>query len=476
MTPEQRRRVRDLFEAAIGEEMITPSALDAWIAQQAADDAVVRDEVRSLLAHHSRAGEFLQSPVLDRVPHLLGEDAPLEPGTAIGPYTIVRELGRGGMGRVYLASDSRLGRSVALKAVAPLYAGDATQRERLRREARVVAGLRHPGICTVYALEEIEGELYIASEFVDGATLRESIASGPRPTAAEVLSLARELASALAYAHERGVVHRDLKPENLMLTGGGGGVHVKILDFGLARLDSGEGPQPAAFVTQSGVVVGTPAYMAPEQMQRGAVDARADVFAFGIVVHEYASGAHPFSGGPPGQALARGLADVIARCLRQNPAERFASAVDVAAALEAADGAPGAAVHAGWWRTHQIVIVALYAIAAALAWQLKEWERSPASMALFFALGPASTIGAVLRGHLVFTERVNPGGLAAERRRAGRAARLIDLFVSVMLFADGMLITDRPLPSMLTVSLALGILVASLVVEPATTRAAFGHE
>ncbi|HMD34019.1 MAG TPA: serine/threonine-protein kinase, partial [Vicinamibacterales bacterium] len=448
MTPEQRRRVRDLFEAAIDRETITPPVLAAWIAQQAADDPAVRDEVRSLLEHHTRAGQFLEAPVLDRVPHLLADDEPLQPGSAIGPYRIVRELGRGGMGRVYLASDSRLGRSVALKAIAPALAGDASQRERLRREARVVAGLVHPGICIVYALEEIDGELYLASEFVDGRTLREAIADRPRPSAGDVLRLARELADALAYAHERGVVHRDLKPENIMLTAGGDGVRVKILDFGLARLDSADRPQPSPFVTASGVVVGTPAYMAPEQMQ-GRVDARADVFAFGIVVHEYATGAHPFSGAAGPAALDGAVADVVARCLRQNPSERFASAADVAAALgRAGSTIPGSGVHTAWWRTHQIVIVALYAIAAVLAWQLKEWERSPVSIALFVALGAASTIGVVLRGHLLFTERVNRGGLADERRQAGRPTQLIDVLVSAMLFIDGMLITDRPLPSL----------------------------
>jgi hypothetical protein len=477
VTPEQRRRVGDLFEAAIEKE-IAAADVDAWVAEHAADDSAVRDEVRSLLHHHSRAGVFLQTPVLDRNPGLLDSE-PLPAGTRIGPYVIVRELGRGGMGRVYLASDSRLNRTVALKAVVPHFVGDTSQRERLRREARVVAGLVHPGICTVYALEEIDGELYIASEFIEGRTLREAIASGPRPSAEEVLRLARELASALAFAHARGVVHRDLKPENVMLASGSGGVHVKILDFGLARVDSAEHLQPVSFVTQSGVMVGTPAYMAPEQMQRGAVDARADVFAFGIVIHEFATGVHPFSASSPPQMLPGRVGEVVARCLRPNAAERFASGGDLAAALDAADaGADTGAAEAApaaWWRTHQMVIVALYAIVAVAAWQLKQWERSPLSMALFFALGAASTIGAVLRGHLLFTERINRQGLAGERRRAGRATRLIDLFVSVMLFADGMLITDRPLPSLLTVSLALGMLVASLVVEPATTRAAFGE-
>ena len=457
MTPEQRRRVRDLFDAALDREASAPADLDAWLARQAADDSVVRDEVRSLVVHHLRAGAFLATPVLDRIPALLDDEAPLAAGAAIGVYTIVRELGRGGMGRVYLASDSRLGRTVALKALAPHLVGDASHRERLRREARVAAGLSHPGICTVYALEEIDGQLYIASEYVDGRTLREDIAAGRRPPTSELLRVARELASALAYAHGSGVVHRDLKPENVMIAADG---RVKILDFGLARMAS------AGFVTQSGVVAGTPAYMAPEQLQGRSVDARADVYAFGVMLAEYAG---------EGTAPVTSIGTVVERCMRREPSERFSSGADVAAALDliAAGGAPDR--HAAWWRTHQVAIISLYAIGATLSWQIKEWERAALTTALFVAMGAASTIGGVLRGHLLFVERTHRGGLATERRRTARATRLVDVLVSAMLFANGMMITERPLPSVLTLSLGLGILLASLLVEPATTGAAFGE-
>ena len=136
----------------------------------------MRAEVRSLLDHHSRAGSFLTQPVAEAAPHLLEEEHTLEPGTVLGSYTVVREIGRGGMGRVYLASDGRLGRTVALKALAPQLTREPRHRDRLRREARAAAVLTHPGICTVYALEELDGELYIATEFVEGHTLRDEIA------------------------------------------------------------------------------------------------------------------------------------------------------------------------------------------------------------------------------------------------------------------------------------------------------------
>ena len=215
MDSAQRRRVRDLFEAALDRE---PADLDAWIAREAADDPIVRDEVLSLLTHHSRAGAFLSQPIAERAPELLADDQPLPPGSRVGAYTIVRELGRGGMGYVYLASDERLGRTVALKALAPHLVRDPSQRERLRREARAAASLTHPGICTVYALEELNGELYIASEFVDGRTLGEEIRTGRAPSSGEVLRTARELADALASAHAKNIVHRDLKPDNVMRT------------------------------------------------------------------------------------------------------------------------------------------------------------------------------------------------------------------------------------------------------------------
>jgi serine/threonine protein kinase len=207
MTPDQWHRVRALFESALDRP---PADVERWLGDEAGDDDRVRAEVVSLLAHHARAGEFLTQPVADRLPDLLADDQPLSAGAVIGDYTIVREIGRGGMGRVYLANDARLNRPVALKALAPHLLQDPLQRERLRREARAAAALAHPGICTVFALEEIDGDLYIATEFIDGATLGEEIRSGRRPSEEQVARTARELAGALAAAHHAGIAHRDL--------------------------------------------------------------------------------------------------------------------------------------------------------------------------------------------------------------------------------------------------------------------------
>jgi serine/threonine protein kinase len=492
VTPEQQRRVRNLFEAALDHE--SASGAERWVSIEAGDDPLVRDEVLSLLAHHSRAGEFLSQPVVHLAPDLLADDA-LAPGSVVGTYTIVREIGRGGMGRVYLASDARLGRTVALKALAPHLLRDAAQRERLRREARAAASLTHPGICTVYALEEVDGDLFIASEFVDGHTLREEIASARRPPSADVVRTAKELASALAAAHAIGIVHRDLKPDNVMRTRDG---RLKILDFGLARFDLGVpkgAPYDPPFVTQPGVVIGTPAYMAPEQINGEVADSRADVFAFGVLIYEYACGVHPFDGSTPLAVVARvlesdarplsarcpdltsGLVDVIGRCLRKTPVDRFGSAVEIVGALKTVDGAADPSLHTTWWRTHQLAIVGLDIAGAMLTWQIKEWIETPVTVAIFLALGAAATTAGVLRGHLVFTEWFNRAHLAQERQRTSSAIRLLDLLTAALLFVDAVIIAGvRALPSVFALSAALGIALASLVLEPATTAAAFGDE
>jgi eukaryotic-like serine/threonine-protein kinase len=518
MTSAQRRRVRDLFEAALDRDPAAGAA--SWVALEAADDPVVRDEVLSLVEHHSRAGAFLAEPIVEGAPDLLLDEGPLAPGAGVGEYTIVRELGRGGMGRVYLAADRRLGRTVALKALAPHLTRDPAQRERLRREARAAALLTHPGICTVYALEEIDGDLYIATEFIDGHTLGEEIRAGRQPARDDILRTARDLAAALAVAHTKGIVHRDLKPDNVMRTHDG---RLKILDFGLARVDAAghgdggggdagrrfSGADPAAraaapaagshtrtFATQPGMVVGTPAYMAPEQINGQAVDARADVFAFGVLIYEYACGAHPFAGGSPLATIARVLesdarplsarspevpsrvAEVIARCMRKAPADRFGSAAEILGALESAPATERpAGVHATWWRVHQVVITVLYIVGATLAWYIKDRVETPVTVSLFLAISAVATIGGVLRGHLVFTELMNPPHLEVERRRMGKSLMLLDLVTGALLFADTAIIARvGALWAVFALALGLGIVLASLVLEPATSAAAFGED
>ena len=487
MTSEQWQQVRDLFEAALDRGTVD---IAGWVNSQTADTRV-RAEVLSLLEHHSRAGSFLADPVVERVPDLLIDEEGLAPGTTIGPYTIVRELGRGGMGRVYLASDSRLGRTVALKALAPQLTRDPSHRERLRREARAAAALTHPGICTVYALEEVGGELFIATEFVDGHTLREEIAGGRRPSADQIVETTRELAAALASAHAKGITHRDLKPENVMRTTEG---RVKILDFGLARIDVPATSAPRALATLPGVLLGTPAYMAPEQLNGQPADARTDVFSFGVLIYEYSCGVHPFGASTGLALLARvlesdarpleewcphlpaAIADVVARCLRKAPPERYASGGEILDVVNRNLSARTPHRSMTWWRTHQLAVMCLYVIAATVAWYIKEAFVRPASLWLFIGLGIGAAVGGIVRGHLLFTEQMNRPRLVSEWRRAARLSIAVDLLMAAGLFFDGLLIApSRALWGVLTMALALGIALASVLMEPATTAAALGE-
>ena len=488
LTSDQRKRARDLFEHALEHE---PVDLLRWLEDAAPDDSLVRAEVRSLLDHHARAGSFLTEPVAEAAPHLLQEEHTLEPGTVLGSYTVVREIGRGGMGRVYLASDGRLGRTVALKALPPQLTRNPLHRDRLRREARAAAMLTHPGICTVHALEEFDGELYIATEFVEGHTLREEITERNRPSIDTIMATARELASALASAHAKGVVHRDLKPENVMRTREG---RIKVLDFGLARVDVAPGGvAPTLTAPLPGGIAGTPAYMSPEQIEGRKVAPGADVFSFGVLMYEWISGRHPFQAGSVLATLARvldstpdplathaqvpmWLSDVIDRCLRKPVEERFHSASEL---LQAFDHPAIVSRQSGrsstWWRTHQIVAIALYIIAAAHAWQIKEWFRGPVSVWVFVLMGIAGSVGGIIRGHLIFTDVMNRSHLASELARTTRVRLFTDVLMAMLLILDALLLIDsKPLTAVLTIALATGIALAAVLMEPATTTALLG--
>ena len=279
MDPERWHRINELFHGALERDL---AGRARFLDDACRDDPSIRAEVESLLAHHDdQATGLLQTPQREGAADVdEGGSGDSLVGRQIGQYTVTRKLGEGGMGVVYLAEDTRLGRLVAIKALTREFTGDDQRRRRLRREARAAAALSHPGIATVYALEEFDDNLYIVSEYVRGETLRSELANGPLPPGA-VLNTAVEIARALTAAHEHDVVHRDLKPENVIRTQDGG---IKILDFGLARF---KGPQlgPGASttrLTEPGAVLGTPGYMSPEQIRGSEVDFRADIFSFGV--------------------------------------------------------------------------------------------------------------------------------------------------------------------------------------------------
>jgi pimeloyl-ACP methyl ester carboxylesterase len=296
------------------------------------DDDDGDDDLRPLLAALAHAPERA----------LTGGAPRLAVGTAVGRYRVTAHLGDGGTSVVYRAVDEELGREVALKLLHGSGTG-ADRRSRLGREARALAALSHPNIVAIHDVGDHDGTPYLALELLEGETLRERLRRGRLDDAA-ALDLARQILAALVAAHDRGIVHRDLKPENLFLTAGG---PLKVLDFGLAKRLVGLGAAGET-PTLAGVLVGTAAYMAPEQLRLGTVDERTDLFAFGAVVHEMATGAIAFAAPtfvdtaqrilhdePP--PLAGPLAAIAARCLAKDPADRFASARDVLAAL--AEGA-----------------------------------------------------------------------------------------------------------------------------------------
>ena len=240
---------------------------------------------------------------------------PLTVGEKLGVYEILSPLGAGGMGEVYRARDSKLGREVAIKVLPEEFTQHPQKLARFEREARLLASLNHPGIATLHGLEEAEGKPFLVMELVEGETLAEQISRGPVPVT-EALTLSQQIAEALEAAHEKGVIHRDLKPANIKVDPEG---HVKVLDFGLAKAFADEVPESelsqsptlSRDATRAGVILGTAAYMSPEQAKGKTVDKRTDIFSFGIVLYEMLTGKRAFGG--------EDVSDVLAAILRMEP-------------------------------------------------------------------------------------------------------------------------------------------------------------
>jgi len=325
-----------------------------------AGDGDLRREVESLLSFEEKAAVLDRAALAihahvareDRgpVPRQIGEFR-LSSGARLGPYEILKPLGAGGMGEVYSARDTRLGRTVALKILTGDLLGRGGARRRFEREARAISSLNHPNICTLYDIGRQDGPDYLVMEYLDGQTLATRLGRGPLPYA-DMLRVAIEVCGALAYAHAHGVIHRDVKPANIMLTAFG----AKLLDFGLARWGrEAFAAVPLAAdssVSASGTILGTPRYMSPEQIARRDVDARTDIFILGVALYEMATGIMPFQGETSGAVMdailhkepepvsqvnpeiPRELQEIVAKAIKKDPAARYQNVADLRAELE----------------------------------------------------------------------------------------------------------------------------------------------
>ncbi|MFN2530175.1 MAG: protein kinase [Pyrinomonadaceae bacterium] len=304
MTPERWLKLKEIFDSAIKYQ---PDQRAMFLAEACSGDYSLRSEVESLIASHERSGSFIDSPAYEAAAELfVKEHSDLVPGEKIGSYEILSFISRGGMGEVYLAQDRRLSRKVALKLLPNSFTRDSDRLRRFEQEARAASALNHPNIITIYEIRQVGSTHAIATEFVEGQTLRQRL-NGSALTVGEALTISIQIADALSAAHKAGIIHRDIKPDNIMLRPDG---YVKVLDFGLAKLSEQAPASIAAEAptrqvrTGSGIVMGTAGYMSPEQARGIPVDSRSDIFSLGAVIYEMVARRKPFHGDTPSDTLA----------------------------------------------------------------------------------------------------------------------------------------------------------------------------
>src|ERR1700727_22194 len=292
---QQRQSVEKLFGDALD---MAPEARRAFLDAACKDEPELKHQVEQLLMEDERAGSFRKKPPFD-FPTKAGihtNTMPLTPGTRLGPYEVLAAIGAGGMGEVYRARDTRLGRDVAIKILSTQLSFDPDLKRRFEREARAVCLLTHPNICCLYDIGSQDGIDFIVMEYLEGETLADRLTAGLLPLQ-QALKIGVEIADALDKAHREGIIHRDLKPGNIMLTKSGS----KLMDFGLAKpataaMSVTTLAAPRAPFTERGTIMGTLLYMAPETIQGHAADVRSDIFSFGCVLYEMVSGRRPFTG------------------------------------------------------------------------------------------------------------------------------------------------------------------------------------
>lgn len=394
------RRVEELFHEALERP---PDERRAFLAEASGGDVSLLREVASLLGRAEEEEIFRDG--LEGLARVMTGAS--HEGARLGPYVLGPLIGRGGMGDVYRARDERLGRHVAIKLLPAGPASDPERRQRARREALALASLSHPNIAAIYGLEEGDGLTGLVLELVPGTTLKELLAGRGALPPGEALAIARQIAAALDAAHLRGIVHRDLKPANVAITPDG---LVKVLDFGLARIDARnvDGGDDAAVVTTEGAILGTAAYMSPEQARSQIADQRTDVWAFGAVLFEMLTGQRAFEGERIPDTLAAVVhADpnldrlpssvpphvraAIERCLQKDPSERPRSVADVRMALEGAFAPPllparRSSSRAPWLAA---AVLAGAAVGGVLASMVRPGTEAPAPAMRFSVNSPA---------------------------------------------------------------------------------------
>jgi serine/threonine protein kinase len=353
MKPERWSKIESIFHKALAAD---ESRRGSVIEESCAGDEALRREVESLLAHHSDSASFIEKPAFagqlntSSVRPVTAAAAPRPDlkGVPVGHYRILEEIGVGGMGVVYKAEDTRLGRLVALKFLPEHMAADSVALERFRREARSASSLNHPNICTIYDIDVYEGREFIVMEYLEGQTLAIYIA-GRRAVGIELVAkLGMPIAEALAAAHSKGVIHRDIKPGNIFVTQSG---LVKVLDFGVAKLVAEANQSDATTLTETNTITGTLPYMSPEQLRGENLDTRSDIYAFGVVLYEIATGQRLYSSSlharlvdeilnrpasPPSSIngkLSAKADDIILKCLAKDPEDRYQTAKEIAVDL-----------------------------------------------------------------------------------------------------------------------------------------------
>src|SRR5438132_3425133 len=346
MTPAQLQTVEEIFHAALNQK---PEQVARFVDTACEGDEPLRRKVEALVAFHQRTGSFIETSAVGLATRIIENgQADLVVGRTIGHYKISKRIGTGGMGEVYLATDMTAGRKAALKLLPERVSGDAERLKRFEQEARALVGLNHPNILTIYEIGEDDSTHYIASELIEGETLRQRLMRG-RMELSEAIDVAIQVASALAAAHETGIVHRDIKPENIMLRPDG---YVKVLDFGIAKLAesafaeaTADGAEPMTLAeTNLGSILGTVRYMSPEQAFGAPVGKSTDIWSLGVVLYEMVTGHAPFTGDTPREVMTSildkeplsltsyirripaELRQIIGKALRKDRTERYQSA------------------------------------------------------------------------------------------------------------------------------------------------------